>query len=232
VFAPTPTSREVAEALRVQPGETVIDVGCGSGVLSFVAARLGAVQVHGVDVDAGATTCASENARRLGLQDVTHFHAGDLFAPLGAARADVIIGDVSGIPDDLAEISGWFPGGHAGGPTGAETPMTMLEEAPRHLTASGRLYLPTGTIQDEGAILAAAKRLFGAGSLQKVRERLIPLPGKLAESRVVQRLERSGIVRLVRRGTRALWRLRVWECAVSDVVVVPDEEPAPRSRAR
>ena len=94
MFAPTPISREVAEALRVQPGETVIDVGCGSGVLSFVAARLGAVAVHGVDVDARATACATRNARRLGLDGVARFHTGDLFAPLGPARANVIIGDV------------------------------------------------------------------------------------------------------------------------------------------
>ncbi|HYV01914.1 MAG TPA: 50S ribosomal protein L11 methyltransferase, partial [Actinomycetota bacterium] len=40
IFAPTHTSREVAEGMTVNPGETVIDVGSGSGILAFVAARL------------------------------------------------------------------------------------------------------------------------------------------------------------------------------------------------
>src|SRR3990172_252698 len=47
VFHPTHTSRTLAEALEIELGDTVIDVGCGSGVLSFVAARLGAGRVIG-----------------------------------------------------------------------------------------------------------------------------------------------------------------------------------------
>ena len=31
VFHPTHTSRTIAEALEIEPGDTVIDVGCGSG---------------------------------------------------------------------------------------------------------------------------------------------------------------------------------------------------------
>ena len=50
VFAPSHTSRTIADAIEVGPDDTVIDVGCGSGVLSFVAARLGAQRVVGCDI--------------------------------------------------------------------------------------------------------------------------------------------------------------------------------------
>jgi 16S rRNA G1207 methylase RsmC len=40
VFRPSSTSVALAEALQVGPRDTVLDVGCGSGVLSFVAASL------------------------------------------------------------------------------------------------------------------------------------------------------------------------------------------------
>ena len=66
VFAPTHTSRTIAEALEIQPGDTVIDVGSGSGVLSFVAANLGARHVYGVDLSQASVAVATRNAQRLG----------------------------------------------------------------------------------------------------------------------------------------------------------------------
>ncbi|HEX9237042.1 MAG TPA: 50S ribosomal protein L11 methyltransferase [Actinomycetota bacterium] len=210
-FAPTHTSMEVAESLVVNPGDRVIDVGCGSGVLSFVAARLGASKVHGTELNPEGVRFAQENAERLGMDGVVQIHHGSLFEPLKGLQAEVVIGDVSGIPDEIARLSGWFPGGYSGGPTGAEVPMAMLEQAADHLAPGGRLYLPTASIQDERAVLRTARRIFGDGRMRQLRERLLPLPGKLAESNVVRRLRESGVVNLIRRGSRQLWRLRVWE---------------------
>ena len=210
-FPPTHTSREVAEGLVVNPADTVIDVGCGCGVLSFVAARLGAGAVHGTELNPEGVAFARRNAERLGLSDVVHIHEGSLFEPLEGIRADVVIGDVSGIPDEIAQISGWFPGGFSGGPTGAEVPMAMLEQAAEHLAPGGRLYLPTASLQDERAVLRTARRIFGEGRMRQLRERLMPLPGKIAESAVIRRLKESGVVDLIRRGSRQLWRLRIWE---------------------
>jgi ribosomal protein L11 methyltransferase len=46
----------------LQPGEDVIDVGCGSGVLSIAAAKLGAGRLLGVDIEADAIENARHNA--------------------------------------------------------------------------------------------------------------------------------------------------------------------------
>jgi hypothetical protein len=48
--------------------------------------------------------------------------------------------------------------------------------------------------------------------MRQLRERLFPLPAKISESVVVRRLMDSGVVRFIRRGSRLLWELRVWEC--------------------
>jgi ribosomal protein L11 methyltransferase len=50
-------------AERVRPGLSVIDFGCGSGILAIIAARLGAGHIFGVDIDPVAVTTAHENAR-------------------------------------------------------------------------------------------------------------------------------------------------------------------------
>lgn len=212
VFPPSRTTEVIASAIEVTPGETVIDVGCGSGVLSFVASRLGAGRVYGSDISPEAVEVAGRNAVALGLDDRTEFRLGSLLEPFEGVTADVIIGDVSGIPDEVAEISGWFPGGFAGGPTGAEVPVALIEEVADHLRPGGRMYLPTGTIQDERRVLDAARRVFGEHNLEEVTEREFPLPGIVARSKAVARLMGQGLVNLHQRGTRLLWRLAIWRC--------------------
>ena len=208
-FQPSTVSLLVADALEVKETDTVVDAGCGSGILSIVAAKLGAKRVIGIDAVPDVVAVATENARRHGVDDVTSFYQGDLFDPVPEdVRADVIIGDVSGIPDELAAVSGWFPGGVGGGPSGAELPMRMLEAARRLLAPGGRLFLPTGSLQDETSILEKARDLYG--KVVKLVERNIPFPSQLAEAPEVLRLVRDRIISLTPRGSRYLWTARVW----------------------
>src|SRR5690606_39171837 len=118
-----------------------------------VAARLGAGRVYGTDISAASVACATRNAERLGLSGITEFRCGSLFEPVPDVRADVVIADVSGIPDVVAEATGWFPDGHGGGPTGAELPVAMLGGIADHMATGGQAYLPTGSIQNEPRVL-------------------------------------------------------------------------------
>jgi protein-L-isoaspartate O-methyltransferase len=188
VFSPSSTSVVLAQAMTIEPGEIVIDVGCGSGVLGFAAARLGASRVYGTDIVPDAVRLAEVNARKLGLADVMEFRVGNLLEPVQDVRADVILGDVSGVPDPVAEVTWWFPGGRGGGPTGAELPVAMLESVGNALKPGGRMYLPTGTIQAEQTVLAAARRIFGEHNIELIAEREFPLPSLVTQSKKVARL--------------------------------------------
>jgi SAM-dependent methyltransferase len=210
-FKPSTISVLVAEALEVEETDTVMDVGSGCGILAIIAAKLGARHVHATDIAADAVEVGEANAARHGVGDRITFYSGSLFDPLPSdLEADVIIGDVSGIPDEIARESGWFPSGVGGGPTGSELPIRMLQAARERLRRGGRLLLPTGSIQDEPSILDSARSLFG--NLRTLSEKLIPLPTPLALSDSVRRLIGEGVVKLTERGSRWLWTAKVWEC--------------------
>ena len=209
-FRPSTISSLLADALDFKPGSVVVDVGTGSGILSIIAAKLGASRVYGVDAADETVEIATANAKTHGVADRIEFAQGDMFDPLDPTiEADVVIGDVSGIPDDIAIASGWFPSGLAGGPTGAELPMRMIEESKRLLKAGGRLFLPTGSLQDERSIIERAKSVFG--SMKQLTERNIPLPSALAEDPAVLKAVKEKVIALKQRGSRFQWTARIWQ---------------------
>jgi len=208
VFTPTHTTLMMADALEINPGDVVLDVGCGSGVLGLVAARLGAARLIGCDISKAAVDTAAENARRLGLSGMSEFHQGHLFDPVVGVEADVVIGDVSGVPDAVAEVMPWS----SGGPTGAELPGEMVETLGPRLKVGGRLYLPTGTMQAEERLLEAVRKVFGDGYMHPLAVREFPLAPPLARSPAVQHLVDEGTLAMRRQGTRLMWRLTVWCC--------------------
>jgi ribosomal protein L11 methyltransferase len=74
-------------------GASVIDYGCGSGILAIAAARLGAGSVIGVDIDPQAVRSAAENARVNGV----HLQALCTTDP-APAPADVVVANILANP--------------------------------------------------------------------------------------------------------------------------------------
>ena len=206
VFEPSPTSLALASAIDIKPGETVIDVGTGCGILGFIAAGQGASRVFGSDISEESINAARVNARRLGLDNRTDFRVGDMFKPFRDIRADVIIGDVSGIPDVIAKLTGWFPSRRGGGRDGSKLPAKMLKEAVEHLNPGGRLYFASGTIQNEAKVLAAAQPNF---LLKLLSSKTFPLPKDVADAKGVHRLVEKGLIQLEKHGSRLVWQLNV-----------------------
>lgn len=62
----------------VKEGDKVLDVGCGSGILSIASVLLGAERAFGVDIDPTAVRTADENAQMNSVSDKCMFVAGNL----------------------------------------------------------------------------------------------------------------------------------------------------------
>jgi SAM-dependent methyltransferase len=79
---------------RLQPGETVVDLGSGAGMDAFLAARqVGPTgRVIGVDMTDAMLEKARENARKVGLEDRVEFRKGNIEAlPIEDESVDAII---------------------------------------------------------------------------------------------------------------------------------------------
>jgi ribosomal protein L11 methyltransferase len=73
-----PTTRLCVLLLEicVRQGMRLLDLGTGSGILSIVAAKLGATEVVGLDIDAEAALMAQANLERNGLNGRVSVHTG------------------------------------------------------------------------------------------------------------------------------------------------------------
>lgn len=93
-----PTTRMCIEQLdaHVTPGIDVLDVGCGSGVLSIAAARLGARHVFGLEIDSVAVNVAKQNVRDNGVQHTVRVVQGTLPHPdIKPAAYGVAVANIS-----------------------------------------------------------------------------------------------------------------------------------------
>lgn len=93
------------EALEkyMKPSDTVYDIGCGSGILSIVAAKLGAKKVVGVDLDPVCISTSVENILINNVEDIIDIRQGNLFEVLDGT-SDIIVSNI--IAEIIAKMAG------------------------------------------------------------------------------------------------------------------------------
>jgi len=72
-------------------GKTVLDFGCGSGILGIAALRLGAGRVAAIDTDLQAVTATGQNAQRNSVENRLHACTVD---SLPAAQFDLVVANI------------------------------------------------------------------------------------------------------------------------------------------
>ena len=130
--------------------ESALDLCAGGGSLAVLAARVFTnAMIDAVELSADALAVARRNVEEHDLADRVTLHQGDLFAPLGAKRYDLILANP---PYVDAESLAAFPPeyaaeprlAHAGGRDGLDIVRRILAEAGAHLTEEGALVCEVG----------------------------------------------------------------------------------------
>lgn len=89
----------------IEPGMTVVDAGCGSGILSIAAAKFGAEKVYALDLDPVAVAVTGENAQRNGCADTVEVRKSDLLAEVPeGTQADIVVANI--IADVVIALNG------------------------------------------------------------------------------------------------------------------------------
>jgi len=133
---------ELIERLPVE-GKRIVDLGCGSGILSLAALSLGASRATGIDIDPVATGVAADNAAKNGA---------------AGGRFEILTGDIlEDIPlYEKVAAKGPFDFAFANIVAGIIIPLTPLV---LKILAPGGIYIVSGIITDRlDEVLAALKQ--------------------------------------------------------------------------
>ncbi|MFG6455896.1 methyltransferase [Roseateles sp. BYS96W] len=156
-FWPFADSQPLVKNLRISPGDHVLDVGTGSGVIGVFACYGGAARVVGVDINPAAVQSATLNARKHGFADIMQVLRSDLFEALGEEQFDVITANLpfrNKPAPDVVAMSQWD--------TGFKTNTRFFEGVGRHLKPGGRVYF----VQSNFGEIEAMERLAQAAGLK------------------------------------------------------------------
>ncbi|MBI1889987.1 MAG: 50S ribosomal protein L11 methyltransferase [Burkholderiales bacterium] len=151
-----PTTRLCMEWLEdaAPTGLSILDYGCGSGILAMVAKKLGANRVVGVDIDPQAIEAARYNSQRNGCE-IDYYLPEPFTQSLPDARFDIVVANILSSPLKLM------------------APMLCKRIAP-----NGRLVL-SGILSRQADEVAAAYAPFLSLQAWAEREGWVCLSGKL-----------------------------------------------------
>lgn len=129
----------------LKEGQSVLDIGCGSGILSIAAAFLGSSRVLGIEIDPDAVRTARENVSANGVSEWIEIREGDLTKDVDE-KADLIVANLI-----------------------APLVIQLAEPAAEHLNASG-VFISSGILTERKEEVEKAIREAGFKILE-IREK-------------------------------------------------------------
>ena len=149
VFKPSPHgSQALGSFIKIKKGETVLDIGTGTGLLAILAAMKGGL-VSATDILSEAVELTRTNANKNNV--VIDVRQGDIISPFTDKKFDVIIAN---IPQEILspqlkkKYSAEIITGMHGGENGNEVLLKTLNMCPGVMHKNSRLYIVVYSMSD------------------------------------------------------------------------------------
>ncbi|TFG31890.1 methyltransferase domain-containing protein [Candidatus Thorarchaeota archaeon] len=151
VYAPAADTYLLLDTISIHPADFVLDVGCGAGLASLVAAS-NAQRVVSIDISLPAVRNTSENLRKNGLVQNVSVVQADLFKGLSdESKFTMIMFNPPYLPAD--EMNTDMDHALIGGKEGSELTERFVKDASCHLVLDGRLYVVVSSLSNSNAII-------------------------------------------------------------------------------
>ena len=164
VYIPAEDSYMLAENLLIEEGESVLEIGTGSGIVAMYASRL-TDKVTATDINADALLLAENNFKLNGIENIELLF-GNLFEPVKSRKFDVILFNTPYLPTDNDDVvDGDLNYAFDGGSNGRKVIDLFLNELPNHLNDGGKVQLIQSSLSGNDKTLDLLDRLGFVGEV-------------------------------------------------------------------
>ena len=164
VYIPAEDSYMLAENLLIEEGESVLEIGTGSGIVAMYASRL-TDKVTATDINADALLLAENNFKLNGIENIELLF-GDLFEPVKSRKFDVILFNTPYLPTDNDDVvDGDLNYAFDGGSNGRKVIDLFLNELSNHLNDGGKVQLIQSSLSGNDKTLDLLDRLGFVGEI-------------------------------------------------------------------
>ncbi len=167
VYVPAEDSYMLAENLQIKKGQSVLEIGTGSGIVSMYASRL-TDRITATDINLDACRLADENFRANGIDNIEVLF-GNLFEPVKNRKFDIILFNTPYLPTEDGEVlEDTINYAFDGGLNGRKVIDLFLNEVGNHLNDGGIVQLIQSSLSGNEETL---EKLDSLGFVAEIAEK-------------------------------------------------------------
>ena len=212
VFVPTGTSDLLINSIltNFKLHGKVLDLGAGTGYvgLKLLKNSKKKFKLYASDISKASNKIIKLNAKLNKLK--VDVKSGNLLYPWKGYRFDYIINDVSGVSEEIANISSWFNNVSCkSGKDGTKLTIKILSQAQKYLSLNGVLFFPILSFSKEKKIFNLAKKKFK--KVKKIGNKEWILPKEMIPHfKLLEKMKKKGYINFRKKFGLITWTTKIY----------------------